>query len=67
MKRFEGLAKLMADRKRKLADSLLVQQLYNDINVEEAWIKEKETAIAGRASNIDSVRAMIRTTQTIMQ
>ena len=67
VKRFEGLAKLMADRKRKLADSLLVQQLYNDINVEEAWIKEKETAIAGRASNIDSVRAMIRTTQTIMQ
>ena len=67
VKRFDGLAKLMADRKRKLADSLLVQQLYNDINTEDNWIKEKEAMITGRASCIESVRAMIRTTQSIMQ
>ena len=32
----------LQQRKQKLADSLRLQQLFRDIEDEEAWIREKE-------------------------
>lgn len=40
--RYAGLERPMQARKRRLLDSLQLQQLYRDIEDEEAWIREKE-------------------------
>lgn len=40
--RYNGLHKPMNLRKQKLFDSLQVQQLFRDVEDEEAWIREKE-------------------------
>lgn len=40
--RYNALQKPMNIRKQKLLDSLQVQQLFRDVEDEEAWIREKE-------------------------
>ncbi|XP_044730361.1 spectrin alpha chain isoform X3 [Chrysoperla carnea] len=44
--RYAALQKPMAVRKQRLLDSLQVQQLFRDIEDEEAWIREKEPVAA---------------------
>lgn len=36
----------METRRQRLADSLLAQQLFRDVEDEEAWIREKEPIAA---------------------
>ena len=64
--RFENMQRMMIKRQRKLADSLRAQQLYRDIGIEEEWINDKERIIMGRGKDIDTVKAMIRETQSIL-
>lgn len=44
--RYAALQTPMAIRKQRLLDSLQVQQLFRDIEDEEAWIREKEPIAA---------------------
>ncbi|XP_051167041.1 spectrin alpha chain [Leptopilina boulardi] len=44
--RYSALQKPMSIRKQRLLDSLQVQQLFRDIEDEEAWIREKEPVAA---------------------
>ncbi|KAL7978493.1 hypothetical protein Chor_004310 [Crotalus horridus] len=44
--RYEALKEPMVTRKQKLADSLLLQQLFRDVEDEETWIREKEPIAA---------------------
>lgn len=44
--RYSALQTPMAIRKQRLLDSLQVQQLFRDIEDEEAWIREKEPVAA---------------------
>lgn len=43
--RYANLMKPMSNRKMRLMDSLDVQQLFRDVEDEEAWIREKEPII----------------------
>lgn len=58
---------LIGRRRGKLTDSLRAQQLFRDIRVEEEWIASKLQAISGRGQDIDTVRALIRETQSILK
>lgn len=44
--RYFTLQRPMGVRKQRLLDSLQVQQLFRDIEDEEAWIREKEPVAA---------------------
>jgi hypothetical protein len=44
--RYSALQRPMNIRKQRLLDSLQVQQLFRDIEDEEAWIREKEPVAA---------------------
>ena len=44
--RYSALMKPMSSRKQRLVDSLAVQQLFRDVEDEEAWIREKEPIIS---------------------
>jgi len=44
--RYAALQRPMSVRKQRLLDSLQVQQLFRDIEDEEAWIREKEPVAA---------------------
>ncbi|KAH0952782.1 hypothetical protein HN011_011760 [Eciton burchellii] len=44
--RYSALQRPMSGRKQRLLDSLQVQQLFRDIEDEEAWIREKEPVAA---------------------
>jgi hypothetical protein len=44
--RYSSLQRPMNTRKQRLLDSLQVQQLFRDIEDEEAWIREKEPVAA---------------------
>ncbi|EZA49654.1 hypothetical protein DMN91_005852 [Ooceraea biroi] len=44
--RYAALQRPMSSRKQRLLDSLQVQQLFRDIEDEEAWIREKEPVAA---------------------
>lgn len=44
--RYSSLKKPMETRRQRLADSLLAQQLFRDVEDEEAWIREKEPVAA---------------------
>lgn len=44
--RYNSLQKPISMRRQRLQDSLRVQQLYRDIEDEEAWIREKEPIAA---------------------
>lgn len=48
----------MTLRKQKLLDSLQVQQLFRDIEDEEAWIREKEP-IAGSTNRGSHLRIIL--------
>lgn len=50
-----------------MSDSHKAHQLFNDIQVEENWIVEKQGRIAGRGQDIETIRQLIRETQSIMQ
>lgn len=65
-KRFNGLGTLVSERQRKLEDSLKAHQLFNDIQREQDWIRDKHAVIAGRGQDIDTVRALVRETQSIL-
>ena len=58
----------MEGRRKKLSDSLRVQQLFRDIEDEEAWIREKEP-IAGsnnRGRDLIGVQNLIKKHQAVL-
>ncbi|MPC51704.1 Spectrin alpha chain [Portunus trituberculatus] len=66
--RYNSLQKPMNLRKDRLKDSLLVQQLFRDIDDEEAWIREKEP-IAGstnRGRDLIGVQNLIKKHQAVL-
>lgn len=66
--RYNALQKPMTLRKDRLKDSLLVQQLFRDIDDEEAWIREKEP-IAGstnRGRDLIGVQNLIKKHQAVL-
>jgi hypothetical protein len=67
VKRFDGLGPLQSERQRKLVDALKAYQLFHEMDVEEEWIAKKHEVIAGRGKDIDTVRALIKETQSILQ
>lgn len=67
VKRFDGLGALIGERARKLEDSFKAHTLYHEIQVEEDWITEKHSVIAGRGKDIDTIRSLIKETQSILQ
>ncbi|XP_055707829.1 spectrin alpha chain isoform X3 [Phlebotomus papatasi] len=61
-KRYSALAAPMGDRRKRLLDSLQVQQLFRDLEDEAAWIREKEP-IAGstnRGRDLIGVQNLIK-------
>ncbi|KAI4458382.1 troponin [Holotrichia oblita] len=60
--RYAALQNPMAVRKQRLLDSLQVQQLYRDIEDEEAWIREKEpiAASTNRGRDLIGVQNLIK-------
>ncbi|KAJ8920410.1 hypothetical protein NQ315_005276 [Exocentrus adspersus] len=66
--RYTALQTPMAIRKQRLLDSLQVQQLFRDIEDEEAWIREKEP-IAGstnRGRDLIGVQNLIKKHQAVL-
>lgn len=60
VERYNRLQAPMGNRRQKLQDSLRVQQLFRDVEDEEAWIREKEPIAASTnrgalASGLSSV------------
>lgn len=49
-----------------MEDSLKAHQLFAEIKTEEDWIREKHSVIAGRGKDIDTVRSLIKETQSIL-
>ena len=66
--RYNALQKPMSIRKERLKDSLLVQQLFRDIDDEEAWIREKEPIAASlnRGRDLIGVQNLIKKHQAVM-
>ena len=60
--RYEALLKPMTNRKQRLVDSLAVQQLFRDVEDEEAWIREKEPIISSsnRGKDLIGVQNLIK-------
>ena len=52
----------MTSRKQRLVDSLAVQQLFRDVEDEEAWIREKEPIISSsnRGKDLIGVQNLIK-------
>lgn len=66
--RYNALQRPMTIRKQKLLDSLQVQQLFRDIEDEEAWIREKEP-VAGstnRGRDLIGVQNLIKKHQAVL-
>jgi len=66
--RYANLMRPIEVRRKKLADSLRVQQLFRDIEDEEAWIREKEP-IAGsnnRGRDLIGVQNLIKKHQAVL-
>ncbi|XP_065209601.1 spectrin alpha chain isoform X2 [Planococcus citri] len=66
--RYNALQKPMNIRKQKLLDSLQVQQLFRDVEDEEAWIREKEP-VAGstnRGRDLIGVQNLIKKHQAVL-
>jgi hypothetical protein len=57
--RYAALQKPMSIRKQKLMDSLQVQQLFRDIEDEEAWIREKEPVAASTNRGLNKLHFYI--------
>lgn len=66
--RYAALQTPMAVRKQRLLDSLQVQQLFRDIEDEEAWIREKEpiAASTNRGRDLIGVQNLIKKHQAVL-
>ena len=66
--RYANLTKPMGTRKARLMDSLAVQQLFRDVEDEEAWIREKEPIInsTNRGRDLIGVQNLIKKHQASM-
>jgi len=66
--RYTNLMKPMSNRKMRLMDSLDVQQLFRDVEDEEAWIREKEPIInsTNRGRDLIGVQNLIKKHQASM-
>jgi spectrin alpha len=66
--RYRSLMKPMSNRKTRLMDSLAVQQLFRDVEDEEAWIREKEPIINSnnRGRDLIGVQNLIKKHQASM-
>lgn len=66
--RYENLQRPMNNRKQRLMDSLQVQQLFRDIEDEEAWIREKEPVAAStnRGRDLIGVQNLIKKHQAVL-
>lgn len=66
--RYSNLHTPMIVRKQKLLDSLAAQQVYRDIEDEEAWIREKEPIIASsnRGRDLIGVQNLIKKHQSMI-
>ena len=66
--RYSNLMKPMSNRKVRLMDSLAVQQLFRDVEDEEAWIREKEPIInsTNRGRDLIGVQNLIKKHQASM-
>ncbi|KAL3244521.1 hypothetical protein MRX96_002280 [Rhipicephalus microplus] len=66
--RYNTLQAPMATRRQKLQDSLRVQQLFRDIEDEEAWIREKEpiAASTNRGRDLIGVQNLIKKHQAVL-
>ncbi|XP_055312363.1 spectrin alpha chain isoform X2 [Sitodiplosis mosellana] len=67
-KRYTALAAPISERKKRLTDSLQVQQLFRDLEDEAAWIREKEP-IAGstnRGRDLIGVQNLIKKHQAVL-
>merc|ERR1712098_817851 len=66
--RYAGLMGPAGVRKQRLMDSLAVQQLFRDVEDEEAWIREKEPIInsTNRGRDLIGVQNLIKKHQASM-
>ena len=66
--RYSSLLKPMQGRKQRLLESLAVQQLFRDVEDEEAWIREKEPIVAStnRGKDLIGVQNLIKKHQTML-
>uniref|UniRef100_A0A0K8TCJ0 Spectrin alpha chain n=1 Tax=Lygus hesperus TaxID=30085 RepID=A0A0K8TCJ0_LYGHE len=66
--RYAALQKPMSLRKQKLLDSLQAQQLFRDIEDEEAWIREKEPVAAStnRGRDLIGVQNLMKKHQAVL-
>merc|ERR1719412_1598101 len=66
--RYSGLLGPANMRKQRLMDSLAVQQLFRDVEDEEAWIREKEPIIAStnRGRDLIGVQNLIKKHHTML-
>ncbi|XP_054270638.1 spectrin alpha chain-like isoform X2 [Macrosteles quadrilineatus] len=66
--RYAQLQKPMSLRKQRLLDSLQVQQLFRDIEDEEAWIREKEPVAAStnRGRDLIGVQNLMKKHQAVL-
>lgn len=64
---YESLKEPATARKQRLADSLAVQQLFRDVEDEEAWIREKEPIIAStnRGRDLIGIQNLIKKHQAM--
>ncbi|XP_025205987.1 spectrin alpha chain isoform X1 [Melanaphis sacchari] len=66
--RYSSLKKPMETRRQRLADSLLAQQLFRDVEDEEAWIREKEPVAAStnRGRDLIGVQNLMKKHQAVV-
>lgn len=67
-KRYSALAAPMGERKKRMYDSLEVQQLFRDLEDEAAWIREKEpiAASTNRGRDLIGVQNLIKKHQAVL-
>lgn len=65
--RYSNLIRPMILKKQRLLDSLAVQQLFRDVEDEEAWIREKEPIVAStnRGRDLIGVQNLIKKHQAM--
>jgi spectrin alpha len=68
VKRYEGLSAPLEQRRKKLTDSLRVQELFRDVEDEEAWIREKEPIVGSnnRGRDLIGVQNLIKKHAAVM-
>ncbi|CAB4055755.1 SPTA [Lepeophtheirus salmonis] len=67
LQRYQSLKNPLGDKKQRLTDSIAVQQLFRDVEDEEAWIREKEPIIAStnRGRDLIGVQNLIKKHQAM--